>query len=113
MANIGGMICVDGKMPRVKPNLSRCCFCADKLTPGMTVKGLIDYDPTKPTALEQLNIYYAHAACLHHKMRIGGIEEIPAKPGAEWITDKHIKWFWISWGEAKGIGFEVRAMMPR
>ena len=112
MASIGGMVAVKGKMPRVMPKFSRCCFCADKLTPGTTIEALFDYDPTKKEAAEQLTIYYAHPVCLKHKMRVGDIREVPRKPEAAWVTDWHIRRFWELWGEFKGIGAAVRAMLP-
>ncbi|MCR4819357.1 MAG: hypothetical protein K5841_10410 [Fretibacterium sp.] len=112
MANVGGMVAVKGRMPRVKPKFSRCCFCFEPLTPGTTIEALFDYDPTKKDAAEQLNIFYAHPVCLKHKMRVGDIREVPKKPGAEWVTDWHIRRFWELWGEFKGIGAAVRAMLP-
>ncbi len=112
------VVCIDGKMPKVKPKFSKCCFCEDKLTPGLPVKGLIEYDPTKPTALEQWNIYYSHASCLNRFLRRTGWQEVPPIPGmeeyaAKWGQDRWIRFFWLKWAELKGISFEVRAMMLR
>ncbi len=114
MANVGNMVAITGKMPRVKPKFSRCCFCGEPLTAGTTIAGLIDYDPQRgQDPREQLMIFYSHPVCLKHTIRTNKMREIPKKPGAEWVTDWHIRRFWALWGEKKGIGFEVEAMLPR